>query len=75
MRRLSLLLGLLFLVSTPSFAAAQSGSIFSRVYLAVDGTWRAVYDPFSETVTYTEFAETTSLSATYTVQRTPIVPL
>lgn len=71
MRRLPLLLGVLCLLSLPSPAAAQTGSDFSRVYVAVDGTWRALYDPFSEAITYSEFAETTTLSATYNVQRKP----
>jgi hypothetical protein len=70
-RRLPLLLGALLLLLLPSSARAQAEPTFSRVYLAADGTWRALYDPFSETITYTEFAETTSLDATYKVQRRP----
>jgi hypothetical protein len=71
-RQLALaLLATLTLIVAPSSAAAQSGSGFSRVYVAVDGTWRAVYDPFSEAISYQEFAETTTLSAQYSVRRKP----
>lgn len=56
----------------PALAAAQSHSAeSSRVYVSADGTWRAVYDPFQEHITYLEFAETTKLTADYTVKRKP----
>jgi hypothetical protein len=52
-------------------ALGQPPSSQPRVYVAVDGLFQALFDPFSKTSTFDLFHESASLTATYPPARNP----
>jgi hypothetical protein len=57
--------------ASPASAQDDEDRPWPRLYVTADGTFRAVYDPYAQRVTYEQFVEDATFTASYEVTRRP----
>ena len=61
----------ILLLAPAAAAQTPAASGWPRVYVALDGTYRAVYDPVLQALTFEEFVEDARVEAAFEARRRP----